>query len=83
MNLKQGILGVSAEKKGKNVKNVHQDITRSLKIASLNRREFSICSRNLKIVLKLSRKNSCFRRMPKFSKSKSLVLFYLEILGGS
>ena len=83
MNLGQGVSGVSAEKRKKKFKKLHQDITRNLKIASLNRREFPIFSRNLKIVLKLGITSSCFPRMPKFSESESLVPLYLEIFGRS
>ena len=60
-------------------KKLHQDITLNLKIASLNRTKFSMLSRNLKIVLKLSITNSCFPWMPKFSECKSLVPLYLQI----
>ena len=65
------------------LKKLHQDITRNLKISSLNRREFPLFSRNLKILLKLSITNSCFPRMPKSSESESLIPLYRELFGRS
>ena len=65
------------------LKKLHQDITRNLKISSLNRREFPLFSRNLKIVLKLSITNSCFPRMPKSFESESPIPLYREIFGRS